>query len=105
MSFEAELKQEAMHIAQNLQAQNLRLRKEIADAELVVANLVRKAEASSMAHERALKFTPLLGGEPVCPMCWVTSSVTSILVGRSSPDDCDVFACNVCNHEFVTPVG
>lgn len=103
MSFESELKEHAERLVAELQTQNVHLRKEIRDAELHVAELKLKADAQSVAPERALKFTALLGGEYLCPECWVRHNAKSILAGRNSPDERDFFACKVCGHEFVTP--
>ena len=103
MTMEIELKKDAVYIGAQLHAQRLRILKKIEEGELVIANLVRKAEAAGLAPERALKFTALLRGELQCPNCWVEQGVSANLVPKNAHGDRDVFACNICGHEFLYP--
>jgi len=100
---DTELRQIAIQIANDLEGRNLHLHKEIEDAALKIAELKLTLEASSLARQRSLDFSPTLGSDFQCPGCWVRSGTKSMLIPRDSPDENDLFVCKTCGSDFSFP--
>ena len=96
-----ELKQIAIQVVNELQGRDLPLRKEIGDAKLHIAELEARLQASGVARERSLDFSPTLGGHLQCPQCWVRQSNHVSLRPINSPNSDDYYVCPSCNTEFV----
>jgi len=77
-----ELRQLAIQIANDLEGRNLHLHKEIEDAALKITELKLTLEASSLARQRSLDFSPTLGSDFQCPECWVRSGIKSMLIPK-----------------------
>ena len=97
-----ELKQMAVQIANELEGRNLALKRELIELESKYAEKKAEIEAIGFPHERARDFIPSLGGDYLCPACWVHSQRQSRLRPVDNPDSQDdIFTCRECGNDFV----
>ena len=65
-------------------------RKKKVEAQRVQAGNARKAAADYPVN---------MGADYLCPVCWVSSNITSPLEPVPSQDRNDIFRCNLCHYE------
>ena len=101
MSTEKDLVDAATVIARELRARAEALVPEHKRVAAEAARLEAEMKAAGGATDRLMRFTPVLGGSPQCPRCFVADGKQSRLtpIPGAGPGN-DRLKCSVCGNEF-----
>lgn len=100
MPFYTPINKRAQKAADDSRKECLRLHQKIKDLEKEKAEAEAALQLARSAIQRFDNFNPNIGGDLLCPDCWIYRDISSILIPIPSETDADLFRCKTCHMEI-----
>jgi hypothetical protein len=93
----------ARGIAELIQGRAEALEPEIRQTEARLREMEAERQAARDTPERLTNFTPMVGGNYQCPLCWIIKEARRPVRPLVSNTRGDAFVCDACAFEVVVP--